>query len=84
MSEYVKLFAIAFSFIFVNTLNSRVVAHGDVLASVSVGVAVSVLWFNGVQSVVRNRTKMGCACWIVGAALGQWAGIVAVKSVLGF
>jgi hypothetical protein len=82
--EYLKLILISFLFIFTNTINSRVVAHGDALAAVFVGLALSVLWFSGIQSVSKNRTFRACLCWMGGAALGQLSGIFVVKRLLGF
>jgi hypothetical protein len=84
MREYLKLGIIAFLFILVNTVNSRVVAHGDIFAALSVGVMVSVLWFNGVQSVIKNRNRVALLCWTLGAMGGQLFGILVVKKVLGF
>jgi hypothetical protein len=84
MREYLKLSIIAFLFILVNTVNSRVVAHGDILASLGVGVLVSILWFSGVQSVIKTRTRVALLCWTIGAMGGQLFGILVVKKLLGF
>jgi hypothetical protein len=83
MREYLKLFAIAFSFICINAIHSRLVAWGYILADIPVGLVLSFLWWDGIQMVSKKDLPHGRYFWAAGASLGTIVGILTVRGLYG-